>query len=66
LVTNVVPFGFFVRVADGVEGLVRVRELDSTPLAAPEDAIQPGDEIPVIVTHIDRERRRLTLSRRQA
>jgi small subunit ribosomal protein S1 len=65
-VTKLVPLGFFVQVADGVEGLVRIGRFDSTPPEAPEDDLQLGDEIPVIVTDIDRERRRLTLSRRQA
>lgn len=65
-VTKLVPFGAFVQVADGVEGLVLLRELDAAPVAAPEDVVQTGDEISVIVTDIDRERRRLTLSRRPA
>jgi ribosomal protein S1 len=33
--------------------------------AAPEDVVRTGDEITVVVTEIDRERRRLVLSRRQ-
>ncbi|MBL0888920.1 S1 RNA-binding domain-containing protein [Myceligenerans indicum] len=64
-VTKLVPFGAFVRVADGVEGLVHLQELASVPLDAPSDAVQTGDEITVAVTAIDAERRRLTLSRRQ-
>lgn len=55
-VTKIVPFGVFVQVADGVEGLVET----------PEDVVQIGDELAVIVTDVDRERRRLSLSRRQA
>jgi ribosomal protein S1 len=49
-VTKVVPFGVFVEVADGVEGLA--------PLPAPGQA---GDEVTVVVTHVDRERRRVSL-----
>ncbi|WP_323138307.1 MULTISPECIES: S1 RNA-binding domain-containing protein [unclassified Streptomyces] len=63
-VTKLVPFGVFVQVADGVEGLVPLRELGAEPEAAPEDVAQTGDEVAVIVTAIDRERRKLTLSRR--
>ncbi|MGW6921702.1 S1 RNA-binding domain-containing protein [Streptomyces sp. NPDC054950] len=65
-VTKLIPFGAFVQVADGVEGLVPLREFDAAHVAAPEDVIQPGEEIAVIVADIDRERRRLTLARRRA
>lgn len=64
-VTKLVPFGVFVQVADGIEGLVHLRELTWTPVEAPSDVVQVGDEVTVIVTEIDRERRRLALSRRQ-
>nr|WP_308430609.1 S1 RNA-binding domain-containing protein [Streptomyces aurantiogriseus] len=64
-VTKLVPFGVFVQVADGIEGLVPLRELTGTPVDAPEEVVQVGDEVTVVVTEIDRERRRMTLSRRQ-
>ncbi|MGW3289948.1 S1 RNA-binding domain-containing protein [Streptomyces sp. NPDC001002] len=57
-VTKVVPFGFFVRVADGVEGLVPLLE----PGTAPEDDVHVGAEVSVLVADFDRERRRLTLA----
>jgi small subunit ribosomal protein S1 len=60
-VIKVVPLGAFVRVADGVEGLVPVQEL-----ADAAEALQAGDTIAVAVADIDRKRRRLTLSRRAA
>ncbi|MFJ5219721.1 S1 RNA-binding domain-containing protein [Streptomyces sp. NPDC088354] len=63
-VTKVVPFGVFVEVADGVEGLVHLRELTRMPVEPPENVLQVGDEVTVVVTEIDRERRRLALSRR--
>jgi small subunit ribosomal protein S1 len=65
-VTKLVPFGVFVQVADGVEGLVHLRELTWPPVAAPEDVVRVGDQVSVVVTEIDRGRRRLALSRRQA
>ncbi|MFI6461870.1 S1 RNA-binding domain-containing protein [Streptomyces sp. NPDC050528] len=65
-VTKLVPFGAFVRVADSVEGLVHLRELAPTPVETPEEVVQVGDEVTVVVTEIDRPRRRLALSRRQA
>ena len=65
LVTKLVPFGAFVEVADGIEGLVHLRELAWSPMGTPAEVVQVGDEVTVVVTEIDRERRKLTLSRRQ-
>lgn len=65
-VTKLVPFGAFVRVADGIEGLVPLRELAWEPVATPEDVVRVGDVASVVVTEIDRERRRVVFSRRQA
>ncbi|MGI5511456.1 S1 RNA-binding domain-containing protein [Streptomyces sp. CA-106131] len=65
-VTKVVPFGFLVQVADGVEGLVPLRDLGSVPVAALEDFVQIGDKVSVTVMSVDRDRRRLTLSQRPA
>ncbi|MCX5265880.1 S1 RNA-binding domain-containing protein [Streptomyces sp. NBC_00199] len=65
-VTKLIPFGVFVQVADGIEGLVHLRELASTPVESPSDVVQAGDEVTVVVTEIDRERRRLVLSRDKA
>ncbi|KJK45029.1 hypothetical protein UK23_27455 [Lentzea aerocolonigenes] len=53
-VTKVVPIGVFVRVADGIEGLVHEQDLTSAPLV--------GDEITVVITEIDRVLRRLRLA----
>ncbi|MER5181684.1 S1 RNA-binding domain-containing protein [Streptomyces sp. NPDC002896] len=65
-VTKLVPFGVFVQVTGGIEGLVHLRELASMPPDTPESVVQVGDEVSVVVTEIDREKRRLALSRRQA
>ncbi|MER8072108.1 S1 RNA-binding domain-containing protein [Streptomyces sp. NPDC094034] len=65
-VTKLIPFGVFVQVADGIEGLVHLRELARSPVQTPADAVQVGDEVTVVVTELDRERRRLGLSRRQS
>ncbi|MER5764704.1 S1 RNA-binding domain-containing protein [Streptomyces sp. NPDC002082] len=65
-VTKLVPFGVFVQVTKDIEGLVHLQELAWTPVEAPEEVVQVGDQVTVVVTEIDRERRRLALSRRQA
>ncbi|MCX4733767.1 S1 RNA-binding domain-containing protein [Streptomyces sp. NBC_01363] len=59
-ITKLVPFGVFVQVADGIEGLVHLQELTSTPAATPQDVVEAGDEVTVLVMDVDRERRRLT------
>ncbi|XKK64570.1 S1 RNA-binding domain-containing protein [Streptomyces sp. ARC32] len=52
--------------ADGIEGLVHLSELSAGPVKGPEDVVRVGEEITVVVTVIDRERRRLSLSPRAA
>jgi small subunit ribosomal protein S1 len=65
-VAKLVPFGVFVEVADGVEGLVPLPELGVEPGSPPEGIVQIGDEVSVVVTDVDRERRKLILSLRRA
>jgi ribosomal protein S1 len=65
-VTKLVPFGVFVEVSDGIQGLVHLRELTWTPVETPTQVVQVGDQVTVVVTAIDCERRRVSLSRRQA
>ncbi|WP_308286973.1 S1 RNA-binding domain-containing protein [Streptomyces liliiviolaceus] len=65
-VTKLVPFGAFVQVADGIEGLVHLSELASAPVETPDEVVQVSDRVSVMVMEIDVERRRLLLSRRQA
>lgn len=59
------PVSSFVRIADGIEGLVHLRELAWTAVESPEEVVAVGDEISVVATEIDRVRRRVALSRRQ-
>jgi small subunit ribosomal protein S1 len=65
-VTKLVPFGAFVRVDEGIEGLVHISELAERHVEVPEQVVQVGDEIFVKVIDIDLERRRISLSLKQA
>ncbi|CAN7407488.1 30S ribosomal protein S1 [Terrabacter sp. LjRoot27] len=65
-VTKLVPFGAFVRVEDGIEGLVHISELAERHVELPEQVVNVGDEIFVKVIDIDLERRRISLSLKQA
>ena len=59
-VTKLVPFGAFVRVEEGIEGLVHVSELAERHVEAPEQVVRAGDEIIVKIVDIDLERRRIS------
>jgi small subunit ribosomal protein S1 len=65
-VTKTVPFGAFVAVADGVEGLVHVSEIAVRHVESPELELSVGQQVKVKVTEVDEERRRLSLSIKQA
>ena len=65
-VTKLVPFGAFVRVADGIEGLVHISELSGKHVELAEQVVSVGDEVFVKVIDIDLERRRISLSLKQA
>jgi small subunit ribosomal protein S1 len=65
-VTKLVPFGAFVRVADGIEGLVHISELSGRHVEIPEQVVQVNQQVFVKVIDIDLERRRISLSLRQA
>jgi len=65
-VTKLVPFGAFVRVEEGIEGLVHISELAERHVEIPEQVVQVGQEILVKVIDIDLDRRRISLSLKQA
>ena len=60
------PFGAFVRVEEGIEGLVHISELADRHVEIPEQVVQVGDEIFVKIIDIDLDRRRISLSLKQA
>ena len=65
-VTKLVPFGAFVRVEEGIEGLVHVSELAERHVDIPEQVVQVNDKVMVKIIDIDLERRRISLSLKQA
>lgn len=66
VVTKLVPFGTFIRVEEGIEGLVHVSELAERHVEIPEQVVAVGDEVMVKIIDIDLERRRISLSLKQA
>lgn len=65
-VTKTVPFGAFVSVADGVEGLVHVSEIAVHRVESPELELSIGQPVRVKITEKEDERRRISLSIKQA
>jgi small subunit ribosomal protein S1 len=65
-VTNVVNFGAFVRIEEGVEGLIHVSELAEGNLLHARNVVCEGDAVRVLVLNVDPDNQRLGLSLRQA
>ena len=64
-VTRIMPFGAFVEIAPGKEGLVHISHLDVKRVDSVESVVQVGDEVIVQVLEID-DQGRINLSRRNA
>ncbi len=65
-VTKLVPFGGFVQVGDGIEGLVHISEMSAHHVEMPEQVVTPGEELWVKIIEIDLKARRISLSIKQA
>jgi small subunit ribosomal protein S1 len=65
-VTKLVPFGAFVQVGDGIEGLVHISEMAVHHVDQPDQVVTPGEELWVKIIDIDLGRRRISLSIKQA
>jgi len=62
-ITKIIPFGVFVEVADGVHGLIHKDELSDVPVDSPDQVVRLGEDVQVTVIGLDRDQRRLYLSR---
>ncbi|WP_258359294.1 bifunctional 4-hydroxy-3-methylbut-2-enyl diphosphate reductase/30S ribosomal protein S1 [Moorella sulfitireducens (nom. illeg.)] len=65
-VLRLAPFGAFVEVEPGIEGLVHISQLADRHVEKPEDVVNVGDIIQVKVLGVDQEAQRMSLSLRQA
>jgi small subunit ribosomal protein S1 len=65
-VTKLVPFGAFVQVGEGIEGLVHISEMAAHHVDLPEQVVTPGEELWVKIIDLDLQRRRISLSIKQA
>ncbi|MBT5137280.1 MAG: 30S ribosomal protein S1 [Phycisphaerae bacterium] len=65
-VVNLVSYGAFVHLEDGVEGLVHVSEMSwRKRISHPSEIVNPGDEIEVIILDIDKEKHEISLGMKQ-
>jgi small subunit ribosomal protein S1 len=65
-VTKLVNFGAFVRVRDGLEGLIHISELSQQRVTHPGDVVHEGQTLKLKIISLDSERHRLGLSLKQA
>ncbi len=61
-VMRTAPFGAFLQLEPGVEGLVHISQLAQRRVAKTEDVVKPGDVVDVMVLDIDVENKRMSLS----
>src|SRR6266550_3469251 len=62
-VRNLTDFGAFVEIEEGVDGLVHVSDMSwSKRIKHPSEVLKKGDEVEAIITSIDEENRRISLS----
>ncbi len=65
-VRNVIDFGVFVDIGVHQDGLVHISQVCDRRLKHPSEAVQVGDVVDVVVLDVDEERRRVSLTKRQA
>jgi small subunit ribosomal protein S1 len=61
-VTRLMPYGVFVELVPGVEGMVHISELSWSRLEKPDDAVSPGDKIEVKVLRIEPGQKQIKIS----
>ncbi len=63
-VTNVVDFGAFVALDDGLEGLLHLSEMGDGSLKEPYSYVQKGDRLTLRISHLEPEKRRVGFTQR--
>ncbi len=65
-VVRMVPFGAFIELEPGVDGLVHISQIANKHVVKPEDELQVGEIIKVKVLEVNAEQKKISLSKRQA
>jgi 4-hydroxy-3-methylbut-2-enyl diphosphate reductase len=61
-ISGLTTFGAFAKVMPGIEGLIHISQISNERIAKPQDVLSIGDVVKVMVTGIDSDKRRLSLS----
>ncbi|MBB5336541.1 ribosomal protein S1 [Pectinatus brassicae] len=61
-VVKLTDFGAFMQLEDGLDGLIRMRELSEKHITKADEVVKVGEEIKVKIIHIDKEHKRIALS----
>ncbi|MBT3270212.1 30S ribosomal protein S1 [Candidatus Poribacteria bacterium] len=64
-VRNITDFGVFVEIEEGIDGLIHVSDLSWTKRVEPDEMLQEGAEIEVVILDVDRDRERVSLGLKQ-
>ena len=61
-IVKLMPFGAFAEVLPGVDGLIHISQIANRRIGKPEDVLTVGDEVEVMITAIDEEKHKISLS----
>jgi len=61
-IVNLMPFGAFANITDGVDGLIHISQLSDKRIGKPADVVSVGDEVEVKIVEIDTEKQKVGLS----
>ena len=64
-IVNMMPFGAFAEVVDGVDGLIHISQIAMTKIAKPADVLEIGQMVDVKIVGIDNEKQKVSLSIRE-
>ncbi len=65
-VRHLTPYGAFVELAPGLEGLIHISEISDRRITHPKQVLSPGETVTVLILEIDRDRQRVSLSLKAA
>ncbi len=65
-IKRIVPFGAFIELSGGLEGLIHISEMAETHIDSPEQVVKVDDVVDVIISAIDTQNRKISLSLKQA
>jgi len=61
-IVNMMPFGAFAEIVDGVDGLIHISQISMTKIAKPADVLEIGQTVDAKITEIDDEKKKVSLS----